>query len=232
MTSNRTAAEHPDRAEHHVAEHHGQDGFSLVELMVALLLLSLLMGAVYGLLSASQNAASATHAGFEGLDSAQVEMSLLSTSLRAASQPSAGVPAILQAGSGSIQLYSSSGPESSQGPQLLTFSVTGSTLSERVSSPSPPPAAPLTYSPSGVSTSDVGGDVSHLALTYYDSSMSQLTPPPGSTALSPSQIASVSFVGIVLTTEAPGSGAPVTLANTVLLRNVYYTFGASGGVGG
>lgn len=200
--------------------------------MVALLLLSLLMGAAYGLLSASQNAASATHAGFEGLDSAQVEMNLLSTSIRAASQPSPGLPAVLQAGTGSIQLYSASGPESSQGPQLLTFSVSGSTLSEKVSPPSPPPAAPLTYSSADVSVRDVGGNVSHLALTYYDSSMSQLAPPSGSTALSPSQLGSVAFVGIDLTAQAPGSGAPVTLANTVLLRNVYYTFGASGGASG
>ncbi|MDA8393580.1 MAG: prepilin-type N-terminal cleavage/methylation domain-containing protein [Actinomycetota bacterium] len=209
----------------------GQHGFSLVELMVALLLLSLLMGAAYGLLTASQNAAGAAHAGFQGLDSAQVEMNALSTAIRAASQPSPGTPAVLQAGPTTIRLYSASGPQSPQGPQLVTFSLGGSSLSEQVSMPSPPPAAPLTYAASGVSTRNVGGDVSSLALTYYDSSMTQLLPASGTTTLSSSQAASVTFVGIQLTTQAPG-GAPVTLADTVLLRNVYYTFGASAGSSG
>ncbi len=185
---------------------HDERGFTLVEVMTAMFIFAIFSAMVLAVVSSMLNTSNRATQRFNNVDDVRTVMAVLVRDIRAAST-SNGEPVSVATGS-TMTFYSALG--ASGGPTLVTFALTGTTLTRTIT-PGPNYTAPPATSV--MSTHIVSPQSGANALFTY----SAIT---GTTTSSPDAVAKVT-INLVdnASTLAP---AAATLHNEVWMRNVQY----------
>lgn len=198
----------------------GRDqGFSLVEVMVAMLVMSLLGLAVVATVSSVARASNETTNRLSATTRAQTISDRLSKSLRAAHLMST-VPAsaFTLADPRHVTFYSDAGD--AFGPRLLDVVVPSASAATTMTQVTKVPTAANTYPTTGTSQTLAPGDLDASGASvfqYYDGNGAAMT---GS--LTATQMSNIAQVRLTLTLDEPGLGAGSTVSTLVYLRNVEY----------
>jgi prepilin-type N-terminal cleavage/methylation domain-containing protein len=194
----------------------GDDGFTLIELMVAMVIMVVLGGAMTATMtSVARNDVTSTSR-IRATAQAQVIIDRLTKDLRAAAVPAGGTgTAVSYADAKNLTLYADF--TDGTGPRQIAITVTGGPLNATLAEDTTLASAGGTYTGAAqhrVDSTDVNISSGTL-FTFYRADNSVLTVP----VAAPGQIVSV---GITLVAQEPGLSVPVTVTTRVYLRNAQY----------
>ena len=197
-------------------------GLTLVELLMAMGLLSLVLAAAGAALASYQRTAASSDIRLENLAEAQTIMDVVSRDIRTATRPGAGESPFVAADDDEVRFYANL--ETVTGPKLVRLyvnSVTGQVIEEAIEPTGAPP-----YSYAGTpKVRIVGRHFANAAtqplLTYLDENGDVLGPAP----LTADQRLQIDSVRIDLSIRKSNNlaVAPTTVRTTVRLPNVEYT---------
>jgi prepilin-type N-terminal cleavage/methylation domain-containing protein len=202
-------------------------GLTLVELMMASAILSLVLAASAAALASYQRTAAGSDVRLENLTEAQAIMDVVSRDIRTATRPGAGQSPFLYAGANEVQFYANlrtvTGPKY---VRLYVDSVTGRVIEEATEpTGSPPYVYPTSYPASGAVVRVVGRHFANAPsqplLTYLDDEGNVLSGNP-LTADQRLQIDSVR-IDLSIRKSTSLSVRATTVRTTVRLPNVEYT---------
>lgn len=202
-------------------------GLTLVELMMASALLSLVLAASAAALASYQRTAASSDIRLENLTEAQAIMDVVGRDIRTATRPGAGQSPFLYAGANEVRFYANlrtvTGPKY---VRLYVDSVTGRVIEEATEpTGSPPYVYPTSYPASGAVVRVVGRHFANAPsqplLTYLDKEGNALSGNP----LTDDQRLQIDAVRIDLSIRKSTSLSvrATTVRTTVRLPNVEYT---------
>lgn len=202
----------------------GAGGFSLVEVIVSMLVMSILGLAVVATVSSVARASTESTNRITATTRAQNLADRLSKSLRAAHLMPDAVPAsaFTYADARHVTFYTDEGDAS--GPRLVDVTVagTGTTAQESMTQVTRVPTAVGVYPSTGTTQTiapndlDLSGAAPVFAYYSADSAVAMTG------VLSDVQRASISRIGLTITVHEPGPGVATTVSSSVYLRNMEY----------
>lgn len=200
----------------------GEGGFSLVEVLVTMIVMSLLGTAVVGTVSSVARASAAANSRITATTKAQTLADRLTKSLRSAHlMNTVPASAFTYADGRHVTFYTDAGDPF--GPRMLDVNVTGTgtTQQETMVQVLKVPTAANTYPATGTSQALAPGDLDASTgtpvFTYYDPTGAVMTG-----VLTAAQMAAISRIRLTLTTHEPGLAVSTTVTSSVYLRNVEY----------
>jgi prepilin-type N-terminal cleavage/methylation domain-containing protein len=202
----------------------GQSGYTLIETMVAMTLLSVVMVAAYGVVAVMQRGAVTTTNRFTAEGEAQTIADRISKDIRSAVATSATGAAFASADVNDVTFYASLADP--LGPTKLhayvtQLGTTGVYLFHEDSTAPNAGGSPGNYTYSGAGVTRIDGkylDTTQPIFTYYDSDGNTITTPITTTA----NLRSINSVGINVRVRV-NPRAPIVVINTVVhVRNVDY----------
>jgi prepilin-type N-terminal cleavage/methylation domain-containing protein len=192
------------------------DGFTLIELMVAMAIMVVLGGAMTATMTSVARHDVTSTSRIRATEQAQVIIDRLTKDLRAAAVPAGGTGTpVSYADANNLTLYADF--TDGNGTRKIAVTVTGGPLNATLAEDTTLASATGTYTGTAqhrVDSTDVNVSSGSL-FTYYAADNSVLTAPVSA----PGQIVSV---GINLVSQEPGLSVPVTLTTRVYLRNAQY----------
>ena len=194
-------------------------GFSLVEVLMAMLVMSLLGLAVVGTISSVARSSLAANNRLQATNTVQTLADRLSKSLRSAHpMNTTPISAFEIADARRVKFYTDAGDPT--GPRLVDVSVSGSGPQETMTQVVTLFSATVGYT--GPSTTQVialgNVDATSALFTFYDAADVLLAVPMATPALS----APVARISLTLTTHEKGLSIPTTVTSSIYLRNVEY----------
>jgi prepilin-type N-terminal cleavage/methylation domain-containing protein len=206
---------------------HDERGMTLVELMMATAMLSLVLAASGAALASYQRTAAGSDIRLENLSEAETIMDVVSRDLRTATRPSAGESPFVYAGANEVRFYANlRTTNGAKYVRLYVDSATGRVIEEATDpTGSPPYTYPASYPSSGAIIRVVGRHFANTAaqplLTYLDDQGNALTGDP----LTSDQSLQINAVQINLSIRKSTSLSvkATTVRTTVRLPNVEYT---------
>ena len=194
-------------------------GFSLVEVLMAMLVMSLLGLAVVGTISSVARSSLAANNRLQATNTVQTIADRLSKSLRSA-HPMNTTPtsAFDVADARHVLFYTDAGDAT--GPRRVDVSVSGSGAQETMTQVVTLANAAGAYT--GPSSTQIVGpgdiDATSALFTFYDASDVQLAVPMATPTLS----APIVRIRLTLTTHEKGLATPTNVTSSIYLRNVEY----------
>ena len=203
---------------------HPESGFTLIETMVAMMLLSVVMAAAFGVVSVMQRGAMTTTNRFTAEGEAQTIADRITKDIRSAVTASATGAAFVSADVNNVTFYASLADP--KGPTKLHayLTILGGTnvyLFHEDSTPPDSGGSPGNYTYSGAASTRIDGkylDTSQPIFSYFDADGNAITTPITTTA----NLRSIDTVGINIRVRVTPT-APIVVINSVVhVRNVDY----------
>jgi len=218
-----------------------EDGMTVLEVIIATAILSIVVAFVMTGFSSFQSAATTDDLKLQNLDEARLLMATLTKDIRTATLLQSGTSPFTIADVTHMQFYGNLMTTSDPNQVEIYIDTTNPNtpyLVEKMTTPDPGTGGtsgfPPAYTGRGTTTTRFVGkyvvnDSSNPLFTYFDSNGHQLIPPTGQTALSAAQLIKVNSIGINLSVRKSTSRAvpPTTLISSVTLPNIYYNVGPS-----
>lgn len=196
--------------------HNGKSGFSVIELLVGVFIMTLMGLAVYTFQKDIFSLNATISLNLTAQDEARRALKVMSAEIRTASPSSLGAYALAQVATSSLTFYSNIDDDPLK--ERVRYFVAGTTIKKGVIKPS---GSPLTYNPANETVTELVHTVSSIATStfgYYDESYDGTT----SALADPVDISVVRLVKItvVIDKDPQAPPAPLTFTTQISMRNL------------
>lgn len=197
-------------------KHNSQSGFSIIEVLVGIFILTLIGIAVYTFQKDVFSLNRIISGSLIIQDETRRVIKTMSAEIRTASPSSLGTYALVQVATSSFSFYSNIDDDLFK--ERVRYFVDGAILKKGVIKPA---GSPLTYNPANEVLTELIHDVASLAtstFSYYDENYDGTTPP----LAEPVDIATVRLVKITITIDKDPQAppGPMTLTTQIQMRNL------------
>jgi prepilin-type N-terminal cleavage/methylation domain-containing protein len=203
---------------------HPESGFTLIETMVAMMLLSVVMAAAFGVIAVMQRGAMTTTNRFTAEGEAQTIADRITKDIRSAVTASATGAAFLSADVNDVTFYANLADPNGPTKLHAYLTILGGTnvyLFHEDSTPPDSGGSPGNYTYSSAASTRIDGkylDTSQPVFSYFDADGNAITTP----ITTPSSLRSIDTVGINVRVRVTPT-APIVVINSVVhVRNVDY----------
>ena len=196
--------------------HNSKSGFSVIEVLVSILILSLIGLAVYSFQNDVFSLNRIISGSLTAQDEARRALKIMSAEIRTASPSSLGAYALAQTATSSLTFYSNIDSDSFK--ERVRYFLNGATLKKGVIKPS---GTPLTYNPANEAVSELVHDVANATtsiFSYYDENYDGTT----QALAEPIDTATVRLVKITIMIDKDSQTppGPMTLTTQISMRNL------------
>ena len=196
--------------------HNLRSGFSVIEVLMSIFILTLIGLAVYSFQKDVFSLNKIISGSLTAQDEARRALKSMSAGIRTASPSSLGAYALTQTATSSFTFYSNIDDDSFK--ERVRYFLDGTTLKKGVIKPS---GTPLTYNPANEAISEIVHDVANATssvFSYYDANYDGTTQP----LPEPIDIAAVRLVKITVAIDKDSqtSPGPITLTTQISMRNL------------